>query len=97
MSALFDSGNKVNAIHLAFIERLGFMMQSINIGIQKINGTTLKTYEIVIAVFSIIDLADGVRFFEKTFLIANFSLDIVFRMPFFILSGIDIDFSKKEL
>ena len=43
------------------------------------------------------DQANKIRFFEKIFLVANISLDIVFGMPFFILSDADIDFQKREL
>ena len=51
----------------------------------------------VVAAFSIIDQADRIRFFEKTFLVAYISLDVVLGMPFLTLSGADIDFPKKEL
>ena len=34
-------------MHLAFTERLGLVIQNINVGVQKIDGTTLKTYEMV--------------------------------------------------
>ena len=36
-------------------------------------------------------------FFEKTFLVANISSNMIFGMLFFILSGVDIDFPKKKL
>ena len=55
VSALFDSGSEVNAIHLAFVERLGLVVQSTNLGTQKIDGTTLETYKILIAAFSMTD------------------------------------------
>ena len=37
------------------------------------------------------------RFFEKTFLVANVSLEVVLGMPFLTLSGTDIDFLGHEL
>ena len=51
----------------------------------------------VVAAFSITDQADRIRFFEKTFLVANVSPDVVFGMLFLIQSGMDIDFPKSEL
>ena len=42
------------------------------------------------------DKANRVRFFEETFLMANFSLDIVFGILFFIFSNVDIDFLGWE-
>ena len=51
----------------------------------------------MVAAFSVIDQASRVRFFEETFLVANVSPDIDFGMPFFTLSGADVNFLKKEL
>ena len=51
----------------------------------------------VVAAFLIIDHANKVRFFEKIFLVANVSSDVVLKMPFFTLSSIDINFPKREL
>ena len=73
------------------------MVRFTNVGAQKIDGTTLETYEMVVAVFSVTDQANKVRLFEKTFLVANVSPDVVLRMPFLILSDVDIDFLKREL
>ena len=38
-----------------------------------------------------------ISFFEEKFLVANVSPDVVFEIPFFILSGVDVNFSKNEL
>ena len=51
----------------------------------------------VVAAFTVINQANKVRFFEKTFLVANFSPDVVLRILFLILSGVNVDFLKKEL
>ena len=69
----------------------------INIDIQKIDSTTFKTYKIVITVFLVINYANRVKVFEKTFLVANVSLDMVFKILFFTLKGANIDFPKKKL
>lgn len=55
-------------------------MQITNIGTLKIDGTTFKTYGIVVAALSVIDQADKIKFFEKTFLIANVCHDIILGM-----------------
>ena len=57
----------------------------------------LDTYKMVVAVFSVIDKLKWVRFFEETFLIANVSPEVLFRMPFLTLSNASIDFSGWEL
>ena len=84
MLALFDLGNKINVIHLTFVEKLGFIIQSININAQKIDVTILETYEIIIVVFLVINWANKIKFFEEIVLVINISLDVVFRMFFFI-------------
>ena len=95
--ALLDLGSEINAIHPAFAERLGLVVQTTNVGAQKIDSTTLKTYGMVVAALSVTDQANRVRFFEKTFLVANVSPDMVLGMPFFTLSSADINFPKKKL
>ena len=97
VSALFDLGNKVNAVHPAFAKELGLPIRPIDVGVQKINSTTLDTFGIVVVTFLITDKANQVRFFEETFLVANVSLEVVFGMPFLTLSGADVDFSGREL
>ena len=52
----------------------------------------LDTNGMVVAAFSVEDKANRLRFFEETFLIANVSPEVVFGMPFLILSGANIDF-----
>ena len=68
-----------------------------DVGVQKIDGTTLDTYGIVVATFLITDKANRVRFFEETFLVANVSLEVILGMFFLTLSGADIDFLRREL
>ena len=59
---------------------------------QKIDSITLNSYEIVVIAFLVTDKAIGIRYFEKTFLIPNFSLEIVLGMLFLILSSVNINF-----
>ena len=97
MLTLLDLGSKVNLIYPIFAEKLGFMVQTINICAQKIDGTIFETYGLVVADFSITDQADRIKFFEETFLVANISLDVVLGMRFFILNNVDVDFLKRKL
>ena len=59
---------------------------------QKIDSITLDTYEIVVAIFSMIDKANYIKFFEITFLLANVNPKIVFGKTFFAFSSIDVNF-----
>ena len=51
----------------------------------------------VVAIFSVTDQANRVRFFKETFLVVNVSPDVVLRMPFLTLSGANVNFPKREL
>ena len=84
-------------MHPAFAERLGLVMRATNVGAQKIDGTTLEIYGMVVAAFLVTDQANKVRFFEEIFLVANVSPDVVLGMSFFTLSDADINFPKKKL
>ena len=97
VSALFNSGSEVNAIHPTFTQELGLPIRPTDIGAQKIDGTILETYKMVITAFSVMEKVNRVRFFEETFLVANVSLEIVLGMPFLTLSNADVDFLGREL
>ena len=97
ISAFFNLNSEINAIYLTFIKKLGFVIQSININIQKIDSIIFETYKMVIAVFLVINWADKIKFFEKTFLIANFSLNMIFKILFLTLNSRDINFLKRKL
>ena len=97
MSALLDSGNEVNAIYPTLIRKLGLPVRPTDVGAQKIDGTMLDTFGMVITAFSVTDKANRVRFFKETFLVANVSPEVVLGMPFLTLSGADVDFSGREL
>ena len=97
MLALLDLGNDVNVIHPTFAKKLGLVIQTTNVGAQKIDGITLETYGMMVATFPVTDQADKVRFFEETFLIANVSPDMVLGIPFLILNSVDVNFPKREL
>ena len=64
---------------------------------QKIDGNMLDTYGMVVAAFLVQDKASWVRFFEKTFRIANVSPEIVFGVPFLTLNSANIDFLEYKL
>ena len=57
----------------------------------------LDTYRMVDIAFLIKYEANQVRLFEETFLVANINLEIVFKMSFLTLNGVDVDFLRREL
>ena len=95
--ALIDSGSEVNAMTPAYAKRLGLWTQKTDIGVQKIDGSSLATYRMVIAAFQVIDKLGRARFFQETFLLADTTMEVVLGMPFLTLSNADIQFAEKEL
>ena len=61
------------------------------------DSTTLDTYWMVVVAFLLTDKANQIRFFKKTFLIANVGLEVVFEMPFLTLSSTNVDFLDWKL
>ena len=90
IQALIDSGSKANAMTPAYTKQLGFRTQKTDVGAQKIDGSSLDTFGIVIAGFQVIDKLDRARFFQKTFLLANTTIQVVLRMLFLTFSNADI-------
>ena len=97
MSTLLDLRSEVNAVHPAFAKELSLPIRPTDVGAQKIDGIRLETYEMVVAAFLMEDKANRVKFFEKTFLVANISPEVVLRMPFFTWSGANVDFLGRKL
>ena len=97
VSALFDSGSKFNAIYPIIVKLLGLPIRPTNIRAQKIDNNSLNTCEMVIAAFSVTNKANQLRFFEKTFIVANVCPEVVFGMLFFILNGADVNFLVWKL
>ena len=72
-------------------------MRKTKVGTPKIDGSKLYIFDIVIAFFLVEDKEGKLRFFEKTFLLANISMNIALEMLFLILSNIEIDFTDCYL
>ncbi len=92
IEVLLDSESEVNTMSQAFAHQLGLKICKTNIGTQKIDGTTLETYRMVVSTFSISDKDSRERFFEKSFLLADVKPDIVLKMLFLTMSNADVDF-----
>ena len=81
----------------AFAHQLGLKILKTNVGAQKIDSTTLKTYNIVVSTFFILNKNSRERFFEKSFLFADVKPNIVLGILFLSMSNIDIDFQAWDL
>ena len=61
--ALLDSGSKVNAMSLAYAKRLGLKTRKSDVGAQKIDGSALETFGMVVADFQVKDKGGRPKFF----------------------------------
>ena len=61
--ALLKSESEVNAITPAYTAHLGLKVRVTDLGVQKIDGSLLATYNMVIAAFQVVDKLSRPRFF----------------------------------
>ena len=94
---LLNSGSKVNAMSLAYVKKLGLKARKTNVGAQKIDGSALKTFGMVIADFQIENKGGKPRFFQKTFLVTNTKFKVVLRIFFLKISNANVSFGEKTL
>ena len=87
---LIDLGNKVNIITLAYTKQLGLRTKKTDVGAQKIDGSLVRTFKIVIAGFQVINKLGRARFFQKIFLLANISIKVILWMSFLTFSNANI-------
>lgn len=93
IKVLINFGNEVNIINPAYIKKLDFHIWKIDINTQKIDGSSLTIYKIVISRFQILDELDRAYFSQKTFILANITINIILEIFFLILSNINIVFA----
>ena len=90
MRAFIDSGSEVNKMTPAYALKLGFQVRRTNVGVQKIHGSILEMFGIILASFQVKDKLGQARFFQETFLLADLSVEVVLEMPFLTFSNADI-------
>ena len=81
----------------AYAKRLGLKTRKTNVGAQKIDGSALETFGMVIADFQVEDKGGRPRFFQETFLVANTKFEVVLGMPFLKISNANIAFGEGTL
>lgn len=72
-------------------------MWKTSVGAKEIAGSTLEIYGIVIAGFYVHDKFGKAGFFQETFLVADTTVKIIFKMSFLTFSKVKIDFTGKQL
>ena len=95
--ALLNSGSKVNAMSPAYAKKLGLKTRKTNVGAQKIDGSALEKFRMVIADFQVEDKSGRPRFFQETFLVANTKFEVILRMHFLKISNANVAFGEERL
>ena len=93
IQALINSGNEVNTITSEYASKLGLKICFIDVKAQKIDNSTLKTFEIVLTSFQVEDKLRKSWFFQKAFLLADFNIEIVVKILFLTFSNANIKFT----
>ena len=95
--ALIDSNSEVNAMTPAYAKQLGLQVRKTDVKAQKIDGSLLRTFKMVMAGFQVVDKLGRARFFQESFLLAETSMEVVLGMLFLAFSNANIQFAEKEL
>ena len=80
-----------------YVERLSLNTWKTNVGAQKIDGSALEIFEMVIANFQMEDKGGKPRFFQETFLVANSKFKVVLGMLFLKISNANVAFNEGTL
>ena len=82
---------------LTYAKKLGLKTRKTNVGAQKINGSALETFGIVIADFQVEDKGNKPKFFQKTFLVVDTKFEVILGMLFMKFSNPDVSFDDGTL
>ncbi len=96
IKALINFSSEVNTITPAYVIKLELTARKTSVRAQKINSSPLEIDDMVSASFLLHDSLERVRFFEKTFLLANTSMEVVLGMPFLFLNNTNDEFAELE-
>lgn len=80
----------------AYTAKLDLRLRPTNVGTHKIDDSAPKTYGMISVSFLLQDSQERVWFFEKTFLLADTSIEVILEMPFLVLSNADVKFTELE-
>lgn len=87
IQVLINSGSEINAMTPAYTAKLGLEPRPTNVSAQKIDDSVVETYGMAWASFLLQDSLRRIRFFDKTFLLADTSMKVVLGMSFLVLSN----------
>lgn len=75
-----------------YAKKLNFQLYKTDIRAQKIDGSSLTTYNIVIAGFQFVNKLGKAYFFQKIFLLVNFSVEVILEILFLTFNNANVIF-----
>lgn len=93
--ALIDSVSKVNTMTLIYTAKLGLRPRPTNVNAQKIDGSILKTYDMIPARLLLQNSQRRVQFLEETFLLDDTSMEILLEILYLALNNTDVKFTEQ--
>ena len=97
IKALLNNSSEINAMSPTYVKRLSLKTWKTNIGAQKIDGSALETFGMMIADFQVEDKGGKPRFFQKIFLVADIKFEVVLGIPFLKISNANVAFVEETL
>ena len=81
----------------AYTKKIGLKIRKTNIRAQKIDGSALEAFVMVITDFQVEDKNGRPRFFQETFLVADTKFEVILGMPFLKISNANVAFGEGTL
>ena len=94
---MLHNSSEINAMNPTFARKLGLNTRKTNVGVQKIDGSTLETFEMVIADSQVDDKGSRPKFFQETFLVTDTKFEVMLGMLFLKHSNANISFGERTL
>lgn len=96
IQVLLNYSSKVNAMSSTYAANLNLHIQKTNIRAQKIDGSILGTYTMVIDEFFLQDKWGRNWFFKEIFLLADVSVKVILGILLLFLSDANVQFSEMR-
>lgn len=91
-----DSDSELNVMTTTYVVKLYITIRKINVKVQKIVDLLPTTYVMVLDKSLLQDSLGKVRFFEKTFLLVDTSMEVVLELSFLSFSNANVKFMDLE-
>lgn len=96
VEALINSSTKVITLYMSFSKKLSVYISETNMNSQKLYSSRLETYEIIIILFQLNIKDEKFYCFEKTILLIDISIKVLFKIFFTSFHDIIVKFNGRK-